>query len=327
MFAYYLWAAGEKSLSFLPGGARIYKGLSRIVNGNGRSARRLGSFASSYRLVSTARRLTPPGGVVVDVGTGWHHHDALLLYLCGDYKTYLFDVEDMATLEYIQVYLRHLLMRVDELAKELDIDRDRARQKLQTLLALRSREDIYRACNFTLCITRQVDRPFLPEGSVDFMISNCVLSHIPPAMLRPELTALRRMLKPNGMMYMLIGHDDHWSFHDASANAFNYYRFSDRFYSLLFDTKFEYQNRMVKSEWAPVFKDAGLQVLAYWGKVSDDTRQQIMALPHIDKRFASCPLEELATRHSYFLLAAESGGSARAANGGSGESPLSAANG
>jgi hypothetical protein len=307
MFAYYLWAAGEKSLSLLPGGAFLYKGLSRIVNANGRSMRRLGSCASSYRLVSTAKRLTPAGGVVVDVGTGWHHHDALLLYLCGDYRTYLFDIEDKATLEYIQVYLRHLLLKADEIARELEIDAEQARQKLRMLLALRSRAEIYRACNFTLCITQQVDRPFLPEGSVDFMISNCVLSHIPPAMLRPELIALRRMLKPTGMMYMLIGHDDHWSFHDASANVFNYYRFSDRFYRLLFDTRFEYQNRMVKSEWSPVFKDAGLEVVTYWGKVSDDTREQIRALPHIDKRFARYSLEELATRHSYFLLRPEPG--------------------
>ena len=42
-------------------------------------------------------------------------------------------------------------------------------------------------------------------------------------------------------------------------------------------------------------------------EVSDDTRQQIRALPHIDKRFARYSLEELATRHSYFLLRPEPG--------------------
>jgi SAM-dependent methyltransferase len=302
MLKYYLWAASEKALSLMPGGTLVYKGLGRIANGNGRSARRLGSCATSYRLVQMAKRMTPAGGVVLDVGTGWHHHDAFLIYLCGNYKTYLFDIEDKATLEYIQVYLRHLLLKLDEVVAALEVDREQTQQKLQRLLALSSREDIYRACNFTLCITRQTDRPFLPEGSVDFMTSNCVLSHIPPALLRPELVALRRMLKPSGIMYMLIGHDDQWSFHDASSNAFNYYRFSDRFYRLLFETKFEYQNRMVKSEWLPVFADAGLKVMDYSSHVSDETREHIRALRHVDKRFARYSLEELAIRHSYFLL-------------------------
>jgi hypothetical protein len=53
---------------------------------------------------------------------------------------------------------------------------------------------------------------------------NCVLTHIPPAIVKPELAALRLMLKPTGKMYMMIGHDDHWTFHDPSANQFIYYR-------------------------------------------------------------------------------------------------------
>jgi hypothetical protein len=103
-------------------------------------------------------------------------------------------------------------------------------------------------------------------------------------------------------MYMMVGHDDHWSFHDKTANTFNYYRYSDKFYSMLFDTNFEYQNRMVKSEWLPFFARAGLEVADYWGNVTDQTRADILALPHIDERFARHPFEELATVHSYFLL-------------------------
>jgi hypothetical protein len=110
------------------------------------------------------------------------------------------------------------------------------------------------------------------------------------------------MLKPQGFMYMMIGHDDHWSFHDRSVNQFNYYRFPDRLYSKLFDTKFEYQNRMVKSEWMPVFARAALEIVEYWGHVTDETRQDIKNLPHIDERFSRYSLDELATVHSYFLL-------------------------
>jgi Methyltransferase domain len=303
MFRYYAWAVAEKTLSAVPYGANAYKAASIMANANGRSRRRLAGCPSSYLLVRKARQLTPAGGTILDIGTGWHHHDSMLLYLYGgNYKIYLFDVEDKARLSYLRTYLEHLLEILDELEQEIGLDKKTAREKLLYLLTLRSREEIYRACNFELCITAKTDTPFLPEGSVDFMVSNCVLTHIPPAIVEPELGALRRMLKPSGMMYMMVGHDDHWAFHDPSMNRFNYYRYSDKLYRVLFDTKFEYQNRMVKSEWMPIFQRAGLRVVEYHRNVTDDSRRDIIALPHIDERFAQYSLEELATIHSHFLL-------------------------
>jgi hypothetical protein len=303
MLKYYMWAAAEKTLSIIPFGGAVYRGASIVANAGSRSKRRLTGCYTSYELVRKARELTPQGGTILDVGTGWHHHDSVLLYLCGkDYKIHLFDVEDKARLGYLRTYFEHLLENLDELKCEIGLDEDATRQKLRYLLTLGSRQEIYRACNFELHITTQTATPFLPDHSVDFMVSNCVLTHIPPAVVEPELRALRRMLKPDGSMYMMIGHDDHWAFHDPSANQFNYYRYSDKFYSLLFDTRFEYQNRMVKSEWLPIFERAGLRILHYYPEITDESRRQIQALPHIDERFARYPLDELATVHSYFLL-------------------------
>ena len=303
MLKYYAWVAAEKTLSLVPFGADVYHGLSLAANAGKRSRRRLGGCGTSYELVRMARRMTPTGGTILDVGTGWHHHDSVLLYLCGaNYKIHLFDVEDKARLSYLHTYFDHLLENLAELQAEIGLDPATTREKLHYLKSLHSREAIYNACNFELWITRETDKPFLPEGSVDFMVSNCVLTHIPPSILGPELIALRRMLKSGGAMYMMIGHDDHWTFHDRSANRFNYYRYSDRIYRALFETKFEYQNRMVKSEWLPVFERVGLKVSHYWGFVNDVTRSEIAALPHIDERFAHYPLDELATVHSYFLL-------------------------
>jgi hypothetical protein len=110
------------------------------------------------------------------------------------------------------------------------------------------------------------------------------------------------MLKDDGSMYFLVGHDDHWAFHDHSANQFNYYRYSDRYYRLFFETKFEFQNRMVKQEWMEVFDRCGLRVDDYYAHITDQSREQIRRLPHIDARFAKYPLEELAIIYSYVLL-------------------------
>ena len=223
MFKYYLWGLTEKALSYTPGGKRFYYAVGARWNQNTKG--RQGTFRSSLRIARKGQDLVPPGGSVVDVGTGWFHNVAFLLYLVGDYQIYLFDVKDKATLVYIKNYLTELLANVALLANELRVDHAQIREKLQPLLQMRSREEIYAACNFHPVITKETSTPFLPEGTIDFMVSNCVLNHIPPNILMPELIALRKMLKDSGRRSHLLGDDDHWSFHDCSANQFNYYRY------------------------------------------------------------------------------------------------------
>jgi hypothetical protein len=128
-----------------------------------------------------------------------------------------------------------------------------------------------------------------------------VVNHIPPSILGPELVALREILKDDGSMYHLIGHDDHWAFHDRSANIFNFYRYSDRYYSLLFESM-EYHNRMVVAEWRELFAQCGLQVEDWYRYTTNASARAIKALPKLDRRFAQHPLEDLATRYSYVLL-------------------------
>ena len=84
----------------------------------------------------------------MDVGTGWFHLVAFLLWLVGDYKVYLFDVADKGRLTYIRNYLQHLHDNIDLLVQELDIDRDVSLRKLEELLRMQTREEIYEACNF-----------------------------------------------------------------------------------------------------------------------------------------------------------------------------------
>jgi hypothetical protein len=300
MLKYYMWAVGEKALSYVPCGRPIYNGLGYLTTRT--SKRRLVGCGTSYHLVRRARELTPAGGTILDFGTAWHHHDAFLLYLIGDYKIYLFDIQDRAWLSYIKTYLQYLMEHMESVASELSIDPEGGRRKLDYLLRLKTRGDVYKACNFDSIVTDVTDKPFLPERSLDFVVSNCVLSHIPPSILHPELLALRAMLKDTGYMCMMIGHDDHWSFHDPSVNQFNYYRYPDTYYQAIFDTKFEYQNRLAKPEWPPIFDRARLEIVDYHANVTDESRAQIRALPHLANRFAKYPLEELAVIHSYFLL-------------------------
>jgi hypothetical protein len=302
MIRYYSWAIAEKTLSYVPGGKRLYRRIGTIVK---RGRQGTGSqLANSYQLARKAKELVPPGGTILDLGTGWFHHDAFLLHLTGDWNLVLFDIEDRGRLQYIRNYLGYLLESIGEVSEALGVDEAQARSKLEKLLTLPSREAIYEHCRFTLVFTDEVTQPFLPEGSVDLMVSNCVLVHIRPEVLVDELVALRRMLKDDGRMYHMLGHDDHWAFHDPSITwpSFNYLRYSERTYRLLFDTRLEYHNRLVKPEFLDVFERSGLRVLEYDEHITEQSRENVRSLPRIDSRYASYSIDELAVYYSYVLL-------------------------
>ena len=299
MIRYYAWPIAEQVLARLPFGRTLYRWLGARKH----RAARTRILASSLRLVERSRRLKPHGGHALDVGTAWYHRDAFLLYLVGGWRLTLFDVEDKATLGSIRSYVRSLLAEAEVVAPAVGHTSEHVKDRLSSLLTLPTRQAIYESCGFTPAITRQTDNPMTAEGSVDVVVSNCVLNHIRLPILEPELRALAKTLKPDGAMNVLIGHDDHWTFHDPSMRTFEYYRFSDRVYRILFETPFEFQNRMVWPEWERLLQRAGLRVIDHDPYITPESRRAITSLPTICGRFLGVSVEQLAIIHSYVTLA------------------------
>jgi SAM-dependent methyltransferase len=292
MAAYFAWAFAEKILAAVPGGESLYHGVGVVANRGKRGLR--GDSPSSLRMISRARKYIPQGGTAIEVGTGWFHREAFLIYLLGrDATVYLFDIEDKARLGAIRTYLGDIIRHAAVVAEHLGLDEREIRARIEPLLALESREAIYAACGFKLMIVAPDLLQLLAPESVDVMVSNCVLNHIPPRILVPELRALGAMLRPEGRMIHVLGHEDHWAFRAPGVNRFNYYRYSDTSYARWFES-LEYHNRMVKPEWLAAFDQARLVVEGWEPEVTEKSLSEIAALPHIDARFAGLPHADLA---------------------------------
>ena len=164
-------------------------------------------------------------------------------------------------------------------------------------------KEIYKICNFEPVITKDTNRLFMPENSIDLMVSNCVLNHIPLDILKPELKILKKILKPNGYMHFLIGHDDHWTFHDLKMNKFQYYIYSDKYYKRLFETNFQFQNRLVKKELIDLFDQCGLILTNYFENKNNSSRAEIEKIIHkLDSGFSKYSIDDLSIIHSYVTL-------------------------
>ena len=302
MIKYYSYAIMEKLLSFTPAGNKIVYGLSSLIEKNSKGRDR--PLDSAIKLVKNARDMVKPGDTILDVGTGWYHHLPFLFYLIGDYEHYLFDVKDKASLQWIKNYLLGLQDKIDVLFDELKINKYDALSKIKYLFNQDSRDKIYDICNFKLIITKETDRVFLPENSVNLMVSCCVINHIPIEILMTELITLKKIIKPDGIMYFLIGHDDHWSFHDPSMNMFQYYKYSDKYYKMIFENNFQFQNRLTKNEWLDIFNTCGLNVIDYYGHITAESRNEINKLSNdLNQRFSKYSLTDLSIKHSYVTLA------------------------
>ncbi len=304
MLRYYSWAVGEKALGLTPGGEAVYRAVGRFVRKKNQG--RGGAFIAALPVVKKVMAVAPVNATIMDVGTGWFHNDAFLLYLAGrgKHRIVLFDVADKALLQYIKNYLEDLRQYSGLLSREIDVDETEIRERLDELLRLPTRSMIYKRCNFELCITRNTNSPFLPDKSIDCMVSNCTLVHIRPEILVPELKSLKSILKDDGFMYHMLGQDDHWAFHDPSVPwpSFNYLRYSERVWRMLFDTRLEYHNRIVKPEWIDIFRRCGLEVVEYNAHIDEQSRNAVKALPSIHERFARYEEDDLAIIHGYVLL-------------------------
>ena len=135
------------------------------------------------------------------------------------------------------------------------------------------------------------------------MVSNCVLNHIPLNILKPELKVLRKILKPDGYMHFLIGHDDHWTFHDLKMNKFQYYIYSDKYYKRFFETNFQFQNRLVKKELIDLFEECDLTIIKYFEHKNDISKNEINKIFHkLDSRFSKYSIDDLSIIHSYITM-------------------------
>ena len=301
MIKYYSWAIAQKVLSYVPGGDKVYYGLGSIVQKNVKG--RAGPMSSAINLVKNIQNLVGKDAVIMDVGTGWYHHEPFLLYLCGFSKFYLFDVVEKSKFIYIKNYLNGIIDNIEMISNELQIDESNAIDKINELLSCNSKKEIYKICNFEPVITKDFSRLFMPENSIDLMVSNCVLNHIPLDILKPELKILKKILKPNGYMHFLIGHDDHWTFHDLKMNKFQYYIYSDKYYKRLFETNFQFQNRLVKKELIDLFDQCGLILTNYFEHKNNSSRAEIEKIIHkLDSRFSKYSIDDLSIIHSYVTL-------------------------
>jgi hypothetical protein len=129
----------------------------------------------------------------------------------------------------------------------------------------------------------------IPTGTVDLLVSNNTLEHIPPKALCELMTEFRRVAKPGAVMDHFVDMSDHYAHFDHSITEFNYMRYSDRVWRI-FNNRLHYQNRLRRPDYRRIIEQAGFDVIAEETQLGEPEDLAGIALAD---RFRRYPSEDL----------------------------------
>ncbi len=137
----------------------------------------------------------------------------------------------------------------------------------------------------------------LPTGSIDCAVSVETLEHIPKNDIAAILKELRRIMRPDGVALMQIDYGDHFKSFDPSISSFNFLTYSDEDWSP-FQSRFQYVNRLRRSEYLQLFREAGFELLS---DQPDRRPPEQQILERLAPRFRSFSPEDLFTLGSLIV--------------------------
>lgn len=141
----------------------------------------------------------------------------------------------------------------------------------------------------------------LSSESIDYIISNTTLQHIPIVDVDRIIKECYRILKIGGVFSCNVSYMDHYSNFDKNISVFNFLQYSDVEWSR-YNPPFHYQNRMRHSDYKKIFRDNGFIILEEKPYPVLEEDLKILNTLHIDGKFRKYNIEDLAIRKSGFVL-------------------------
>lgn len=142
----------------------------------------------------------------------------------------------------------------------------------------------------------------IESNSIDFILSNATLEHIPEVHIGDILKECFRILKPGGIMSNAIDYRDHWSFFDSSISVYNFLQFPENEWKKL-NPSLMYQNRMRHKDHIRKIQNAGFDIISEKKDLSNDSEIEILKTIKLNDHFRkNYTFEEVAVKSSMIIL-------------------------
>lgn len=137
------------------------------------------------------------------------------------------------------------------------------------------------------------------SASIDYVISNVSLEHIPYEDVRRIFKECYRLLKADGILSVTVDYSDHWQHTDNRISVFNYMKYSEKRWKK-YNPSIHYQNRLRQSDYLRLLKESGFEIIQQIPSYREDEREILKGI-EIDEYFKKYSFEELLLRDEHFI--------------------------
>jgi hypothetical protein len=265
MIKYHLAALALKGFSSCQPARDLYRGLGNRLGAKKRAAAQMPPYYFERVEQNVARCIKygplRPDDLLLELGTGWMHWEALTLRLFFDFQAVLYDVWDNRQLSALKSYLHQLEGRLGQKGFLEGCDLDRARLLISRIERVGTFEELYEMLGFRYVLDPTGLMECLPRGAFRMAISAGVMEHIQAATAQQFVSNMASLLVSGGMGSHSITILDHLAIYDRSASPKQYLTFSEAQWKFWCDNKLQYINRIQRSEWVRMFANAGFSLL------------------------------------------------------------------
>jgi hypothetical protein len=279
LIKYHLIALGLKGFSCCKPARSLYRGLGNRLGGRKRTVGNMPSyyFERAQRNVAWCLKYGPlrADDLIVELGTGWVHWEALTLRLFFDFKAVLYDVWDNRQLGALKSFVRQLEGQFGQKGFLEGCDFDRARSLIRKIEGASTFDELYELLGFRYVLDPAGLMECLPRDTFRLAISAGVMEHISAATAGQFVSNMGSLLVAGGVGIHSINIRDHLAQYDPSASPKQYLTYSERRWRLWYENSVQYINRIQRSDWLRMFTDAGFSLLEEAGSYADLTTLRI----------------------------------------------------
>ncbi len=155
--------------------------------------------------------------------------------------------------------------------------------------------------NFRYIAPLDASNTMFKTNYFDFATSTSTCEHIPEHNLNSILKETYRILKPGGILSLIIDYKDHWSYFDKDITIYNFLKYSDKEWEK-FNPSLNYQNRLRHKDYLNIINNTDFQIMYDMPVLPSE--EEITALKNmtVEAKYKNYSINELSIKSSHIVL-------------------------
>ncbi len=229
----------------------------------------------------------------LEIGTGYTLISPIVLWLLGFNKVVSVDISNDVSLRTLKKQLPFLLdtKNIDLISKESFYSKQEIINKIKRLLQLKDLKNISQISNIYYIPNYTFEDVEIISTKYDYIVSQVVLEHIQPELLRSLFSKISDWLTIGGISVHTINFIDHFAntgfFEDKKISVFNFLKYSDEYWNFWTGNNIAYTNRLSYKYYLEVCEELNFNEVYFKGENYRDSRmyKKISIHPDIKKKY------------------------------------------